>query len=310
MRDFDLQVNGYGGVDFNGDDLSLEELRRSCEALNRDGVAGILATVISETLPVMCRRLKRLADLREQDETCAAMIRGLHVEGPFLNPAAGFRGAHPPEVMGPADPDQVQRLLDAGRGTVRIFTLAPEQDPGGKATRCLVDQGVTVSAGHTDASLDQLARAIDQGLSMFTHLGNGCPLQLHRHDNIVQRALHFRDRLWLCFIADGVHVPFYVLRNHLDLVGVDRCIVVTDAIAPAGLGPGRYRLARWELDIGDDLVAQAADGSHLVGSAIHMPRVRDNLIQHLGCSAADVDRLVRDNPRRAIGLPPADSPAM
>ena len=302
MGDFDLQVNGYGGVDFNSDDLSPERLSEACDRLASDGVAGILATVISEELATMCRRLERLAELRERDPRCAAMIRGLHIEGPFLNPTAGYRGAHPEEVMGIAEPDRVQRLVDAGRGLVRLVTIAPEQDPGGRATRRLVDQGVRVSAGHTDASRAELEACIDQGLSLFTHLGNGCPMQMHRHDNIIQRALSFRDRLWLCFIADGVHVPFYVLKNQLDLAGLDRCVVVTDAIAPAGLGPGRYQFARWDLQIGEDMVAQAADGSHLVGSAISMPRVRENLSQHLGYDATQIDRLVRRNPRLAMGL--------
>ena len=114
----------------------------------------------------------------------------------------------------------------------------------------LAGAGVVVSAGHCDPSLDQLRAAIDAGLSMFTHLGNGCPMQLHRHDNVIQRALLACRRPplpWVSFIADGAHVPFFALRNYLKVVGFDRAIVVTDAIAPAGLGPGRYTLGRWDL---------------------------------------------------------------
>ncbi len=137
---------------------------------------------------------------------------------------------------------------------------------------------------------------------MFTHLSNGCPMQMNRHDNIIRQALSYRDSLWLCFIANGVHVPFFMLRNYLDLAGIDRYVVVTDAVAPAGLGPGPYRVSRWELQIGADFVAQAADGSHRVGSVISMPRVRRHLIEPLGCSDAEVDRLVSENPRRAAGI--------
>ena len=303
MDYFDLQVNGYGGVDFNKDDLSLEELRSACEKLAADGVSGILATIITEDLPVMCRRLCRLAELSGQDDLCRAMIHGLHIEGPFLNPTPGYRGAHPAESMGQAKLDQVKRLVDSGQGMTRLMTLAPEQDPGAKATRYLVDHDVVVSAGHTDASYGQLAEAVDAGLSMATHLGNGCPMQMSRHDNIIQRLLSYSDRLWLCFIADGVHVPFFALKNYLKIAGLERSIVVTDAIAPAGLGPGRYTLARWELEIGEDMVAQAADGSHLVGSAISMPRVRENLMGQMGIDEAQARRLVCDNPRKALGMP-------
>src|SRR5439155_2881117 len=153
-------------------------------------------------------------------------------------------------------------LLDAGGGLVRIMTLAPERDPDLCVTRMLSKRGVIVSAGHSDASLDQLRGAIDAGLSMFSHLGNGCPMQLHRHDNIIQRALSLSDQLWLMLIADGAHVGFPALGNYLRAAGLDRCIVVTDAVAPAGMVAGRFRLGRWTWIIGDDLVCRAPDGSH------------------------------------------------
>ena len=101
-----------------------------------------------------------------------------------------------------------------------------------------------MSAGHCNASRDELRAAIDAGLSMFTHLGNGCPRTLDRHDNIIQRALGLRNRLTLCFIGDGVHVPYPALGNYLQLAGIDRAIVVTDAMAAARLRPGSYTLAR------------------------------------------------------------------
>jgi N-acetylglucosamine-6-phosphate deacetylase len=197
--------------------------------------------------------------------------------------------------------DAAKRLVEAAGGLTRIVTLAPEQDAGFKTTRYLAEQGVIVSAGHTDASLDQLKGAIDAGLSMFTHLGNGCPMQMHRHDNIIQRALSVADRLWLCFIADGVHVPFHALRNYLRLAG-ERAIVVTDAMAAAGLGPGRYQIGRWDLLVGEDLAVWAPDRSHLVGSAMTMRQAEANLSKTLGLSAKEIEQLTSTNPRRALGL--------
>ncbi|HEV2295049.1 MAG TPA: hypothetical protein VGR35_14435 [Tepidisphaeraceae bacterium] len=299
---FDLQVNGYGGVDFNHDDLTAEQLHRACERLEADGVAGILATVITDDLQRMARRLSNLVRLREADPLAKRMIAGLHIEGPFISPMQGYRGAHPADAIRPADADEMQLLLDAGAGLTRLVTLAPEQDAGAKVTKLLAAQDVRVSAGHTDASIEQLTASLDSGLTLFTHLGNGCPMQIHRHDNIVQRALSLSDRLTVMFIADGTHVPYVALRNYLRLTGIQRTVVVSDAIAPAGLGPGRYTLGRWDLLIGADMVARAPDGSHFVGSAITMKQAHANLVGPVGLSHADATRLTRDNPMRAMGL--------
>lgn len=194
----------------------------------------------------------------------------------------------------------MKRLLDAGEGQVCMVTLAPEHDPGLQTTRYLADAGVIVSAGHTDASLDVLSAAADEGLSMLTHLGNGCPACMPRHDNIIQRALSLSDGLTLCFIADGTHVPFFALNNYLQRAGVKRCVIVSDAIAPAGLGPGRYTLSRWHLEIGEDMVARSVEGAHLVGSAISLRRSADNLRDNLGLTPQDIHQLTHLNPKSIL----------
>lgn len=298
----DLQVNGYGGIDFNQDSLGAEDLHQACARLASDGIKSILATVITDKIEVMVRRLNNLARLRELDPQVRQIIAGFHIEGPFLSAEPGYHGAHPAEVIHPADVDEMRRLLEAAQGLTRLVTLAPEMDSGFKVMRMLANQNITVSAGHCNPSLDQLRAAIDAGLSMFTHLGNGCPMQLPRHDNIIQRALSLADKLWLCFIADGVHVPFMALRNYLKCAGVNRCLIVSDAMEAAGLGPGKYKLGRWEVTVGSDLAAWAPDRSHLVGSAITLQQSFANLVQHVGLSQADAIRLTTTNPRLAIGL--------
>jgi N-acetylglucosamine-6-phosphate deacetylase len=299
---FDLQVNGYGGIDFNQDDLTADGLRQACEKLQADGVEGILGTIITEEVAKMGVRLANLVRLREQVPLAKQLIKGLHIEGPFLSREDGYRGAHPRDAIQKAGADAMRRLLDAAGGLTRVVTLAPEMDPGMNVTKLLVREGVRVSAGHTNASVDQLRAAVDAGLSLFTHLGNGCPMQMHRHDNIIQRALSLHERLWTCFIADGVHVPFIALKNYLRCAGIDRCVIVTDAIAPAGLGPGRYTLGRWDLLIGPDMVARAPDGSHFVGAAITMRQSAVKLAEGLGLSEESIRRLTCDNPRRALGI--------
>ena len=301
MEAFDLQVNGYAGVDFNDDDLDAGKLATVCEALSEDGVAGILATVITDEIDVMCARIARLVTLRERDPAWSKMIRGIHIEGPFLNETPGFIGAHPVAHARVAAIPAMDRLLDAAAGLTRIVTLAPERDPGFSVTGYLANQGVCVAAGHCDPTLDQLRGAMDAGLRMFTHLGNGCPMHLHRHDNIIQRVLSLRGNLWISLIPDGAHVPFPTLKNYLDLLGTERVVMVTDAIAAARMGPGDYRFLGRKVRIGDDLVARAPDGSHLIGSTVTMPGIAENLTRELGFSEDDIRKVLVENPNTLIG---------
>ncbi|MCG8583326.1 MAG: N-acetylglucosamine-6-phosphate deacetylase [Pirellulales bacterium] len=307
MRYFDLQVNGYAGVDFNADDLSAESLHSACALLDSDGVDGILATIITDDLSVMCRRLRKLIALREQDDLVKKVIHGIHIEGPFISDVAGYVGAHPADMACDADADTAKQLLDAAGGLTKIVTLAPECDAGFATTKMLARQGVVVAAGHCNPTRDQLIAAADHGLSMFTHLGNGCPLQMHRHDNVVQRALSLRDRLWFGFIADGVHVPMFALGNYVRSAGIDRCFVVTDAIAAAGLGQGTYRLGGQEVVVDEQLATWSPDKSHLMGSASTMTRMVGNLRSELGMSDEELHRLTYDNPCLAIGCERRDS---
>ena len=109
-------------------------------------------------------------------------------------------------------------------------------------------------------------------------------------------------RLRLSFIADGVHIPFPALRNYLDLAGLEgKCLVTTDAIAAARLGPGTYQFSRWTITVGEDFAARSPDGSHLVGSAISMPRAVENLRNKLGLDATGIQILTNTNPRQSIG---------
>jgi N-acetylglucosamine-6-phosphate deacetylase len=303
MGFFDLQVNGYAGVDFNGDDLDPARVDAVCARLASEGVEGMLVTIITDSLPAMEARLKSLVRLRASISSLRQIMRGFHIEGPFINPAEGYRGAHPADAIVKADKSAMRRLLDAADGLTRLVTLAPEQDPGLDVTRMLAESDIVVSAGHTNASMDELRAAIDAGVTMFTHLGNGCPSNLPRHDNILNRVLSLREQLWISFIADGAHIPFFALKNYLDMVGADKSIVVTDAISAAGLGPGSYRFGRWDLNIGEDGIARSPDGSHLVGSTITMAESFRNLTRNLGLGEETARKLVDGNPRQAIAEP-------
>ncbi len=293
----DLQVNGYADVDFNADELSGERVLAVCQRLREEGVAGILATVITADSDAMCRRLTNIARVRDYAPEIASMIVGIHIEGPFLNEQPGYIGAHPAACAKLADVDFMKRLLDAAGGLTKIVTLAPERDMNSHVTKYLAEQSIRVSAGHCNPSLDELRSAIDAGLSLFTHLGNGCPGILPRHDNVIQRALNQSDRLMFGFIADGVHVPFVALRNYLKCCGLDRAFIVTDAICGAGQGPGEYTIGDQRVVVDENLATWSADRSHLMGSAGTMRRSEENLRRDLRLTEQQIRQLLVDNPR-------------
>ena len=229
---------------------------------------GILATIITADINMMKTCLQNIVGLREQDTLIKEIIYGLHIEGPFISKVRGYRGAHPKEFISEANIDDMRSLLDSAGGLTKLITLAPEVDLGNKLTRTLADGGIVVSAGHCNPGLDELKSAIDSGLSMFTHLGNGCPQELHRHDNIIQRVLALKDHLWLCFIADGIHIPFYALKNYITTAGTENCIITTDAMAAAEAKPGQYQLSNITLEVGKDGIVREPGKDNFAGSSV------------------------------------------
>ncbi|MEM0927259.1 MAG: N-acetylglucosamine-6-phosphate deacetylase, partial [Planctomycetota bacterium] len=168
--------------------------------------------------------------------------------------------------------------------------------PGGIATRHLVDSGVVVSAGHSEARLADLDIAIEQGLSMFTHLGNGCPCDIKRHDNTITRVLSRADALKISFIADGHHIPWFALRQYLSLVPESNIVIVSDAMQAAGVGPGTYRLADQTVIVDPDQSAWSEDRSHFAGSATTLPMMMRLLIEQQMGTPMQVERWCYRNP--------------
>jgi N-acetylglucosamine-6-phosphate deacetylase len=157
-----------------------------------------------------------------------------------------------------------------------------------------------VAAGHCDPTLNQLQTAIDTGLSMFTHLGNGCPMQLHRHNNIIQRALSLSDRLWISFIGDGIHIPYPVLGNYLRCAHLDRVVITTDAMKLAGLPPGRYELQSRTVELDQDLAVWAPGKAHLIGGAMPISIMADRLANNLRLKPSDLGLLLNENARHLL----------
>lgn len=293
----DLQVNGFMGIDFNDPATSVADIARAAELMKADGVETALPTVITGPLGDMSRCLANIRDAVDEFPIAREVFVGIHVEGPFISSVKGYVGAHPVDAVRVDDLEALERLLAAGGGLVKLMTLAPEADPHCRLIRRLVQDRILVAAGHTDASVDQLQRAIDAGLQLFTHIGNACPQMMHRHDNIIHRALSLAAQLKYTFIADGWHLPSFVVKNLLQLVGIERLSVVSDAICAAGLGPGEFQLGARKIRVGTDKCARSPDGEHFVGAASTM---HDNdlwLTEKVSLTAQQRHMLLYENPR-------------
>lgn len=264
---FDFQVNGFGGVDFQRDDLTSTEFAHAVAALRKHGTSGIFATLITDEIDALCRRFAALEKLCATVPSAGAAILGYHLEGPWLSPTPGYRGAHPAGPMRAPTFADYERLQAAAHGRLRLITLAPEWPGSAEFIAAVTQQGVHVSLGHTNASEAEIDAAIRAGARFCTHLGNGCPLELPRHDNIVQRLLA-RDELTACFIPDGIHLPKGVLKNFVRAKPAGRVLFTTDAMAGAGAPPGRYTIGPHLIAVGADGVARQPGEKNFAGSTL------------------------------------------
>ena len=283
---FDLQVNGFAGVDFQRPEITRADLDRAAEALRRHQTTGILFTLITDTIDALAAQLERVERFRAESASVREMIAGYHIEGPYLLPELGYHGAHDPRKMKAPDRAEFDRLQRAAGGRIRLLTLAPEWPGSPDFIRHLVASGVTASIGHSNADDRAIDAAVAAGLTMCTHVGNGVPQQMHRHDNIIQRVLA-RDELTAVFIPDGIHVPPGVLRNFVRAKPRAKVLFTTDCMAAAGAPPGRYTVGHIEVEAGADGVVREPGKPNFAGSSLAMDAAVANIRRFLGWTEAE-----------------------
>ena len=281
---FDIQVNGFAGVDFQQPNLAAADLRRAVDGLAAHETHRFFATLITDNIDALAGKFANLERIRAVDAEVAAAICGYHLEGPWLSPKPGYRGAHDSRHMAAPDIRAFERLQAAAGGNIRLVTLAPELPGSCDFIRATVDKGVQVSLGHTNATEKNITDAIQAGARLCTHLGNGVPAELHRHDNVMQRLLA-RDELIAFFIPDGIHVPPAVLKNFFRAKPPGKALFTTDCMAAAGAPPGRYRLGDLTLEVGDDRIVRQPGKSNFAGSALCPDEGVKNIQTWLGLNA-------------------------
>ncbi|WP_210496029.1 N-acetylglucosamine-6-phosphate deacetylase [Microvirga antarctica] len=291
----DLQVNGFGGVDFNASQIDREAFERAFAAMFATGVTTCLPTIITASVADLRLRLAALDEAIRNNRRASAMSPGYHLEGPFLNPAEGYAGCHPPAVMIAPDAGLV---FDLERGLSRpilLVTIAPELPGAETFIRAMRQAGKIVAIGHSAADAETVAMAATAGAQMSTHLGNGIPQFLPKLDNTIFAQLA-ADGLQASFIADGIHLPQPALRAMVRAKGISRAILVTDAVSAAGTAPGRYSFAGMTIEHGSDGSVRAPGGRSLAGSALTLDRAVRNIVTSGIASTEDAIAMASDHP--------------
>ena len=291
---FDLQVNGFAGVDFNGADLTADRAAEALDRMRGTGVTRVLPTLITSSFARFAASAGVLGRMTHE------AIAGIHMEGPYISSEDGPRGAHPREDVGDATIEDFSRRQDAARGRIALVTLAPEV-PGVLALiEHLVASGVRVAIGHTAATPAQIAEAIRAGATLATHLGNGCAQMLPRHPNVIWELLA-ADALCASLIVDGHHLPPATVKAMVRAKGPRRTLLVTDATAAAASPPGRYRLGDLECVVGESARVELAGTAYLAGSALTMPTAIANTVRFTGLPLDEVLPMASTLPAGYLG---------
>ena len=299
----DLQINGYGGIDFNSAGLTVEQVRAVTQRLAADGTAHYLPTLVTGNPETVLANIRTIAAARRADPECRDRILGVHLEGPFISPSLGAVGTHPIEWVRKPDLALFEQFMDAADGAVRLVTVAAEIEGMPAFVKAISARGVAVSLGHQmAASPAEIAPCIAAGAKAFTHLGNGIPNEINRHNNIIMTALA-EDRASVMFIPDGHHLPDSMLKVYCRAVALDRLVAVSDAQYPAGMPPGEYDVFGAKARLEPDGLLWNPARNCLVGATAPMAKMMRLLQERIGLSPRELQAIGRDNPLRLIGEP-------
>jgi N-acetylglucosamine-6-phosphate deacetylase len=298
----DIQVNGWDGVNFSSLDLTLDEIRQATRALVARGTLAYCPTIISSPWEVYERNLPLLSRAME-DSHLRPHLLGIHLEGPFIKPIKGFRGAHLQEHILQPDTNIYDQLKQLASGNLVILTLAPEI-PGGieliehakKKSPALV-----ISLAHHGAVGEELDKAVSAGAVLGTHLGNGIPNGMRGLSDEPTRSELAMKNFHVSLITDGIHLPEAFIKGALKAKGPEGVIVTSDASPFAGLPPGEYESAGFSASVWEDGSVHTPDGEFLAGSGACMQDCMNHLASLGILSEVQLWQVGRDNPLALLG---------
>jgi N-acetylglucosamine-6-phosphate deacetylase len=300
---FDNQVNGYKGVSFvdMGKELTPEGITLVTKSLWEKGVTTYLPTLTTNDKQIFIKNFALLAKAK-QDPLLLGSIGGFHLEGPFISPVDGYRGAHPLKFVRKPDWNEFMELYEASGKNILQVTLAPEADGAPDFIAKCREKNIIVGLGHHNGSMKQITDAIDKGARIATHFGNGCANNINRHANPLWPQLS-DDRLMISIIGDGFHLLPEEIRVFYKVKGPDKIIITSDVSPLGGLTPGRY------LNVVGDTLELTPDGAVmypaqkvLSGSGSALPKGVGNVMKVTGCTLAQAIQMASTNPAKFYGL--------
>jgi N-acetylglucosamine-6-phosphate deacetylase len=299
----DIQLNGFAGVDFSDARLEPQDILRVLPELWKTGLTTFCPTLVTNSNEGLLHGFRVLEEARRMDDHFARAVPCYHLEGPYIS-SGPSRGAHNPRFIRPPDWNEFVELQRTAGGRIGIVTLAPELRGAVEMIRRLRESGVIVALGHTDASPEQIHRAAEAGATLSTHLGNGAPPTIDRRHNLLWAQMAI-DELTASIICDGFHVSRDLIRVISRAKGIDRCILVTDAIHVAGLNPGRYSLVGQPIELLPTGQVVMVESENLAGSTLTMNRAIQIFMEFSASPLQDALRAATLNPGRLLGRPGA-----
>ena len=295
----DIQINGYMGVDFTGDELSLEAIRAATKALWKEGVTSFLPTIITNTHERLKHNFAQLAQAMEDPEI-GKSIPGFHLEGPYISPISGFRGAHLEKHIRPPVWTEFMEYQQAAKNGIKLVTLAPELEGAIPFIRQLVANDITVALGHHNGSASTIREAVYAGASLATHLGNGCANMINRHHNPLWPQLS-EDQLSISLIVDGFHLTPEEVRSFHKAKGTKKTILISDALDLAGLEPGEYIRGERKVVLTPNVIKFPAENV-LAGAASPIRLGVGNMMRFTQCSLQEAIEMASTQAAEILNL--------
>ncbi len=308
----DIQINGYLSVSFSleganetaasGGEVTVEDVKKVTEGLWKEGVTTYFPTLTTNSRELLLRNFTVLTSAMN-DPFMRGSIPGFHLEGPYISPVDGFRGAHPREFVRKPDWKEFFEFYKATGEKILIITVAPETEGVFEFIRKCREKGIVVSLGHHNGSAMEIKQAIDNGAGLATHLGNGCATKINRHHNPIWPQLS-DDRLMISIICDGFHLPPELINVFYKTKGPDNIVITSDITSYAGLPAGEYKIKTGETIVKtpEGNLKFSGQGGGLYGSATPLSKGVGHVMKVTGCNLAKAIQMTSVNAARVHNL--------